>query len=118
MLGSISNPINESVERKEGTLNRIVDFMVQDTTWDIFMERENVRVDITFPDGDISEYSLNEMEVDWEQFFINESDMDYIINNFGITEKWIIQELYNRFINKLRPIIYEEMINFGEGNNY
>ena len=31
LLESINNPINESVERKEGTLNRIVDFMIEDT---------------------------------------------------------------------------------------
>jgi hypothetical protein len=119
LLGSSKNPMNESVERKEDTLNRIVDFMVQDTTWDIFMEElgeddleRHVRVEITFPSGDSDEFQMDEMEVDWEQFFLNETDRDYLEEQFGITQRWITQELYNRYINKLRPIIYEEMINY------
>ena len=116
MLGSISNPINESVERKEGTLNRIVDFMIEDTKWDVHMEHEDdweyVEVSIYWPGGDRDDYKLSDMEVEWDMFNTFQSDIDYIKNNFGISEKWIIQELYNRYINKLRPIIYGEMKNF------
>ena len=111
-------PMNESVERKEDTLNRIVDFMIQDTKWDIHMEHEDnweyVEVSIYWPGGDRDDYKLFDMEVDWDMFHTGERDIDYIKNNFGITEKWITQELYNRYINKLRPIIYEEMKNFEE----
>jgi hypothetical protein len=56
------------------------------------------------------------MEKDWDMFHTNGNDDSYIKDNFGITEKWIIQELYDRYIKKLRPIIYEEMKNFE--NNY
>jgi len=118
LLGSSNNPMNESVKRKEDTLNKIVDFMVQDTTWLIFMDTygddgsEHVRVEITFPSGDTDEFPMDEMDVDWEQFFMNESDRDYLEEQFGITERWITQELYNRYIKKLRPIIYEEMVNY------
>ena len=118
LLGSSNKPINESVERKEDTFNKIVDFMIQDTTWFIFMENvdgtEEVRVEITFPSGDLDEFPMNEMEVEWDQFFMNETDKDYLEEQFGITERWITQELYNRYINKLRPIIYEEMINYNK----
>jgi len=118
MIGSSNNPMNESVKRKEDTLNKIVDFMVQDTTWLIFMDTygddgsEHVRVEITFPSGDLDEFPMDEMDVEWEQFFMNESDRDYLEEQFGITERWITQELYNRYIKKLRPIIYEEMVNY------
>ena len=116
MLGSTNNPMNESVERKEDTFNKIVDFMIQDTTWYIFMEdgdgTEEVRVEITFPSGDADEFQMSDMEVEWDQFYMNETDKDYLEEQFGITERWITQELYNRYINKLRPIIYEEMINY------
>jgi hypothetical protein len=118
LLGSSNNPMNESVERKEDTLNKIVDFMVQDSSWYIFMDMgdddgsEHVRVEITFPSGDTDEFPMDEMEVEWDQFFMNETDKDYLEDQFGITERWITQELYNRYINKLRPIIYEKMINY------
>jgi acetolactate synthase regulatory subunit len=118
LLGSSNNTMNESVERKEEMFNKIVDFMIQDTTWFIFMENvdgtEEVRVEITFPSGDADEFPIDEMEVDWEQFFMNGSDIVYLEDQFGITEIWIIQELYNRYINKLRPIIYEEMVNYNK----
>jgi hypothetical protein len=118
LLESINNPINESVERKEGTLNRIVDFMIEDTKWDVHMEHEDdweyVEVSIYWPGGDRDEYKLSDMEVEWDMFHTGERDIDYIKNNFGISEKWIIQELYNRYINKLRPIIYGEMKYFEE----
>jgi len=108
--------INESVERKEDTLNRIVDFMVQDTVWDIYMEHEDdweyVEVDIRFPGGDRDTYKTIDMEKDWDMFHTGYKDREYLEEQFGITEEWITQELYNRYINKLRPIIYEEMKNF------
>lgn len=116
MMGSNSNSINESVERKEETLNRIVDFMIEDTKWDVYMEEEEdweyVQVTIYWPGGDSEEYKTVDMEKDWGMFHTGGSDESYIKNNFGITEIWIIQELYNRYIKKLRPIIYEEMKNF------
>jgi hypothetical protein len=120
MIESTNNPINESVERKEETLNRIVDFMIEDTKWDVYMEHEDdweyVQVTIYYPGGDSDEYKTKDMEKDWDMFHTNGNDDSYIKDNFGITEKWIIQELYDRYIKKLRPIIYEEMKNFE--NNY
>ena len=116
LLGSSKNPMNESVERKEEMFNKIVDFMISDTTWYIFMDfgdgTEEVRVEITFPSGDADEFQMSDMEVEWDQFYMNETDKDYLEDQFGITERWITQELYNRYINKLRPIIYEEMVNY------
>ena len=113
MLGSTNNPMNESVERKEEMFNRIVDFMIQDSRWTYFYETEDgidhLMVEITFPGGESEEYPIGDMEEDWRQFYINESDRSYLEYQFGITERWIIQELYNRYINKLRPIIYEDM---------
>jgi hypothetical protein len=90
--------------------------MIEDTKWDVHMEHEDdweyVEVSIYWPGGDRDDYKLSDMEVEWDMFNTFQSDIDYIKNNFGISEKWIIQELYNRYINKLRPIIYGEMKNF------
>ena len=113
LLVSSKNPMNESVERKEDTLNRIVDFMIQDSRWTYFYETEDgidhLMVEITFPSGDSNEFPIGDIEEDWEKFYIDESDREYLEDQFGITQRWIIQELYNRYINKLRPIICEKM---------
>ena len=123
MLGSTNNPMNESVDRKEDTLNRIVDFMISDTKWDVFMEYQEVeddedwsyvKVTMYWPGGDSEEYHLKDFEVVWEKFIMGDIDRKYLEQHFGITEEWIKQELYNRYINKLRPIIYEEMKNYTE----
>lgn len=116
LLESHNKPINESVERKEDTLNRIVDFMIQDTTWDVHMEHgddwDYVQVTINYPGGDSDDYKTIDMKRDWDMFHTGYKDREYLEEQFGITEEWITQELYNRYINKLRSIIYEEMKNF------
>ena len=111
-----SKPMNESVERKEETLNRIVDYMISDTKWDVHMEYEEdwayVMVTMYWPGGDHEDYKTSDFEVVWEKFIMGDIDRKYLEQQFGITEEWIKQELYNRYIHKLRPIIYEEMINY------
>ena len=111
-------PMNESVERKEETLNRIVDYMISDTKWDVYMEYEEdweyVKVTMYWPGGDHEDYKTSDFEVVWEKFIMGDIDRKYLEQQFGITEEWIKQELYNRYINKLRPIIYEEMISYFE----
>ena len=111
-------PMNESVERKEETLNRIVDYMISDTKWDVHMEYEEdweyVKVTMYWPGGDHEDYKTSDFEVVWEKFIMGDIDRKYLEQQFGITEEWIKQELYNRYINKLRPIIYEEMISYFE----
>ena len=113
-----SKPMNESVERKEETLNRIVDYMISDTKWDVYMEYEEdweyVKVTMYWPGGDHEDYKTSDFEVVWEKFIMGDIDRKYLEQQFGITEEWIKQELYNRYINKLRPIIYEEMISYFE----
>jgi len=116
-------PMNESVERKEDTLNKIVDFMIEDTEWDVFKEHEEVeddedwtyvKVTMYWPGGDSEDYNLKDFEVVWEKFIMGDIDRKYLEQQFGISEEWIKQELYNRYINILRPIIYEEMKNYTE----
>ena len=122
ILNDIDNhrtiPMNESVERKEDTLNRIVDYMISDTKWDVYMEYEEdweyVMVTMYWPGGDHEDYKTSDFEVVWEKFIMGDNDRKYLEQQFGITEEWIKQELYNRYIHKLRPIIYEEMINYTE----
>jgi len=123
MLGSPNDPMNESVERKEDTLNKIVDFMISDTKWDVFMEHEEVeddedwtyvKVTMYWPGGDSEDYNLKDFEVVWEKFIMGNIDRMYLEQQFGITEEWVKQELYNRYISILRPIIYEEMKNYTE----
>lgn len=43
---------------------------------------------------------------------MNDADLEYLRSYFGIDTEWLSQEIYNRYIKILRPIIYEDMINF------
>lgn len=121
LLESNTNPINESVDKKlDDTINRIVDYMIEDTKWDVYEEHEDgdeydwsyVMVTLYYPGGEYENYRMEEMERDWDRFNLYDGDVQYVKDHFGIDQKWIIEELYNRYIKKLRPIIYEEMKNY------
>lgn len=90
--------------------------MIEDTTWYVYEERDGdwsyVTVNINWPGGDREEFTLEEMEKNWPMFHLTGSDKNYIIDQFGITDEITIQELYNTYINKIRPIIYDEMFNY------
>lgn len=94
--------------------------MIEDTTWDVYEDEDGdwsyVMVNIHWPGGDIEEFTLEDMGADWPRFHLTGVDKDYIINQFGITDEITIQELYNRYIKKLRPFIYDEMFNYGSGD--
>lgn len=110
-------PVNESVDKKlDDTINRIVDYMIEDTKWDVYEEWEEdwsyVMVTLYYPGGEYENYRMEEMERDWDRFNLYDGDVQYVKDHFGIDQKWIIEELYNRYIKKLRPIIYEEMKNY------
>lgn len=90
--------------------------MIEDTTWDVYEGEDGdwsyVMVDIDWPGGDREEFTLEDMENDWPMFHLTGVDKNYIIDQFGITDEITIQELYNTYINKIRPIIYDEMFNY------
>jgi len=108
--------INESMDRKSNYLDKIVDYMIEDTKWEITMERGNyenyVQVSIIWPGGGDSIFGIEQMGDYWDIYYWDLSDQEYLENNFGINDIVLIQELYNRYINELRHIIYKEMKDF------
>jgi hypothetical protein len=120
-----SNNINESVDRKDEYLDKIVDFMIDDTEYNIYINRfsdhSETKVEIWYPftnpdedvDEDAYDYSIYDI-YDWSNgsgFNLDEGeDIDYICNTYSICDIDTVQELYDRYIQKLSTIIYEEML--------
>jgi len=104
------------MDRKSNYLDKIVDYMIEDTKWEITMERGNyenyVQVSIIWPGGGDSIFGIEQMGDYWDIYYWDLSDQEYLENNFGINDIVLIQELYNRYINELRHIIYKEMKDF------
>lgn len=120
ILNIFKNPINESVDRKDDYLNKIVDFLIDDTEYRIYTNRfsdhSETKVDIWFPstnpDEDGYDYSIYDI-YDWSNGYVwgvGEGDMDYVCSTYSICDIDTVQELYNRYIQKLSTIIYEEMV--------
>jgi hypothetical protein len=125
MLRVKGNNINESVDRKSDYLNKIVDFMIDDTEYNIYINRfsdhSETKVEIWYPftnpdedvDEDAYDYSIYDI-YDWSNgsgFNLDEGeDIDYICNTYSICDIDTVQELYDRYIQKLSTIIYEEML--------
>ena len=125
MLRVKGNNINESVDRKSDYLDKIVDFMIDDTEYNIYINRfsdhSETKVEIWYPftnpdedeDEDAYDYSIYDI-YDWSNgsgFNLDEGeDIDYICNTYSICDIDTVQELYDRYIQKLSTIIYEEML--------
>jgi flavin-binding protein dodecin len=123
MLRVKGNNINESVDRKSDYLDKIVDFMIDDTEYNIYINRfsdhSETKVEIwypfTNPDEDVDAYDYSIYDIyDWSNgsgFNLDEGeDIDYICNTYSICDIDTVQELYDRYIQKLSTIIYEEML--------
>ena len=93
---------------RELYLSKIVDYMIEDTTWDVYEEYEDdwsyVMVAIDWPGGDREEFRIEDVEIEWPKFHLTGLDINYIINQFGISDEITIQELYNTYINKIRQL--------------
>jgi hypothetical protein len=105
-------------DNKKRYLDKVVDFMIEDTEYDIYTNRfsdhSETKVDIWFP-SDEEGYSYSKYDVsDW----LNGSgwvldageDINYVCNTYSICDIDTVQELYNRYLQKLSTIIYEEML--------
>ena len=113
--------INESVGRKDDYLNKIVNFLIDDTEYRIYTNRfsdhSETKVDIWFPSTNTDEdgYSYSIYDIyNWlngtSWVLSGGDDIDTVCSTYGICDIDIIQELYNRYIQKLSTIIYEEML--------
>jgi len=122
-----SKSINESVDRKSDYLNKIVDFLIDDTEYRIYTNRfsdhSETKVDIWFPSDeegyDYSKYDISDWSNDRTGWNLDDGqDIDYVCNTYSICDIDTVQELYNRYIQKLSTIIYEEMLlKNGDGIN-
>ena len=121
ILNIFKNPINESVDRKDDYLNKIVNFLIDDTEYRIYTNRfsdhSETKVDIWFPstnpDEDGYSYSIYDI-YNWlngtSWVLSGGDDIDTVCSTYSICDIDTIQELYNRYIQKLSTIIYEEML--------
>ena len=112
--------INESVDRKNDYLDKVVDFLVEDTEYEIYVNRfsdhSETRVEIWFPstvdDEPPYDYSIYDIR-NWSNgsgwILDGGDDIDNVCSTYNICDTDTIQELYNRYIQKLSIIILEEM---------
>jgi hypothetical protein len=106
-------------DNKKRYLDKVVDFMIEDTEYDIYTNRfsdhSETKVDIWFP-SDEEGYSYSIYDIyDWSNDrtgwnLDDGQDIDYVCNTYSICDIDTVQELYNRYIQKLSTIIYEEML--------
>jgi hypothetical protein len=117
----LSKPLNESVDRKNDYLDKIVDFLIDDTEYNIYVNRfsnhSETKVEIWFPstgeDEDPYDYSIYDIYnwSDGEEWILSGGDdIDTVCGTYSICDIDTVQELYNRYIQKLSTIIYEEML--------
>lgn len=110
-------PMTESVDKTERFIDKIVDFMIKDTVWETDLNMDDTGIGYTvvtiyWPSGEVEEYSLKDFAEEWEKFYMTGYDIQYLNDEFTIYDDDVIQELYNRYIKKLRPIIYEDIKKF------
>lgn len=115
-----SKSINESVDRKNDYLDKVVDFLVEDTEYEIYVNRfsdhSETRVEIWFPstvdDEPPYDYSIYDIR-NWSNgsgwILDGGDDIDNVCSTYNICDTDTIQELYNRYIQKLSIIMLEEM---------
>ena len=105
-------------DNKKRYLDKVVDFLIDDTEYNIYTNRfsdhSETRVEIWFPD-DEDGYDYGKYDVsDW----LNGSgwvldageDINYVCSTYSICDIDTVQELYNRYIQKLSTMIYKEMV--------
>ena len=121
-----SNNINESVDRKSDYLDKIVNFLVDDTEYSVYTNRydrsSTVDVDIWFPSTPDNGYTykkhdIYEWTVDNEWNLDEGEDVDFICDTYSICDINTIQEIYNRYIQKISSIIYNEMLEVERRND-
>jgi len=105
-------------EKLDRYIDRIVDFLIDDTEYDFTVTRystsNEIGVSIWFPSDPDSGYSYRKYDIkDWmdnSMYIVEDMDYVYIKNTYGISNLGVIQEIYNRFIKKLCTKIYYEMV--------
>jgi len=118
--GYSTKPINESVDRKNDYLDKIVNFLIEDTEYEIYVNRfsdhSETKVEIWYPSTgedeapyDYSIYDIYNWSDGEEWILSGGDDIDTVCSTYNICDTDTIQELYNRYIQKLSIIIIEEV---------
>lgn len=117
------NNLNESVGDKENmVIDKIVNFMLEDTNYKIKTIKDEPVVRIVYPfygdavyteDWDGIDYHLNFMG-GWS---VGTDDYTYMNDQFGITNKNIIQEIFNKYSKILFTKLRVELESKMEDNN-
>jgi hypothetical protein len=112
-------------DNKKRYLDKVVDFMIDDTEYNIYVNRfsdhSETKVDIWFP-SDEEGYSYSKYDVsDWLNgsgwVLDSGDDMDYVCDTYSICDIDTVQELYNRYIQKLSIMIYPDIIKVERHNS-
>lgn len=92
-------------------MDKIVDYMLEDTNWEVYVtdKYQHLVVHIIFPCDEGETYDKKSTDFWIGEFSTTPGDIKYIEDKFGITDEETIQELYNRYIVKLRPMILSDM---------
>ena len=118
------NSLNESVGDKENmVIDKIVNFMLEDTQYKIKTIKDEPVARILYPfygDGEIytedwngADYHLNFMG----DYPLNDVEVNYISNQYGITDTSLILEIFNRYIKILFTKLKKELEDKMEDNS-
>jgi hypothetical protein len=112
---NINRNLNESVSDKENmVIDKIVNFMLEDTKYKIKTIKGDPVARIVYPfyndevyteDWDGCDYHLNYMD----EYPLNDEEVNYISNQYGITDTTIILEIFNRYIRILFTKLLSEI---------
>jgi hypothetical protein len=100
----IENNLNESISDKENfIIDKIVNFMLEDTNYKIKTIKDEPVVRIVYPFyGEEQVYTEDRNGIDYHLIFmdgwsVGTDDYTYMNDQFGITNKNIIQEIFNKY---------------------
>lgn len=115
--------INESINDKENmVIDKIVNFMLEDTQYKIKTIKDDPVARIVYPfyvgeifleDWNGCDYHLNYMG----DYPLDHEEVNYISNQYGITDTSIILEIFNRYIKILFTKIQKEIEDKMEGDS-
>lgn len=104
------NSLNESMNRLDQLVEYVSNNLYQDTKYRFMYDYDDeIRVIITWPteDGE-QDYSIWDME-EWDVFYYDDKDAQFLDKHYGITDEDLVQKIFDAYIQKLAPVIYEKM---------
>lgn len=104
------NSLNESMNRQDQLIEYISNNLYQDTKYRFLYDYDDeIRVIITWPtESGEQDYNIWDME-DWDVFYYDDKDLNYMDKHYGITDEDLIEKIFNTYIQRLAPVIYKKM---------